>query len=272
MAQRPGAIGLLAPTTKTASTGVIPVLAVAVILAVSGCGGGTDAETVSATRPAGTATSPAGTATSTKADPSKPQSASEGTRGRSKGAKSYQAKEKQGVVLPKGSPEPAATPAERAEATIANITLSSPALATSPSDPEATLPSTYTCDGKDVSLPLTWRGVPAATAELALFVINIAPVEGALFFDWAVAGLNPSLEGLEAGQLPKDAILGRNSFGKEDYSICPSSGKPETYIFALYALPKSLSPSQGFDPATLRKQILALAGNAGLMAVSYARG
>jgi phosphatidylethanolamine-binding protein (PEBP) family uncharacterized protein len=133
------------------------------------------------------------------------------------------------------------------------------------------LPAVYTCDGKDSWPALRWAGVPEGTAELALFAMNVQPVEEKLFFDWAVAGLNPSLTGIEAGTLPKGAITGQNSFGKAGYSICPP-GTGETYMFALYALPQRLSPGQGFDPRTLRKEVLALSGNVGLLPTAYLHG
>jgi phosphatidylethanolamine-binding protein (PEBP) family uncharacterized protein len=150
------------------------------------------------------------------------------------------------------------------------MSLESPALEPGPESVSA-LPATYTCQGKDTWPALEWSGVPDGTAELILFAINIEPVNEALFFDWAVAGLDPSLEGLESGRLPKGAVTGKNSFGHNGYSICPAKS-PETVIFALYALPSSLSPGKGFDPAALRKQALEVSGNAGLLATSYSRG
>jgi phosphatidylethanolamine-binding protein (PEBP) family uncharacterized protein len=101
--------------------------------------------------------------------------------------------------------------------------------------------------------------------------MNIQPVGGELFFDWAVAGLSPDLEEIEAGKLPKGALIGRNSFGKTNYEICPEGGS-ETYMFTLFALPKTLSPSRGFDPGALRKAALGVSGNVGLLALNYTRG
>jgi phosphatidylethanolamine-binding protein (PEBP) family uncharacterized protein len=173
------------------------------------------------------------------------------------------------VVVPKGPKEPEPTAEQRAQATLASIRLSSPALQGGQS--ASPLPATYTCDGKDTWPSLRWAGVPPGTAELALFAMNVEPVGEKLFFDWAVAGLDPGLGGLKTGVLPKGAVLGRNSFGKSGYSICPP-GSEETYIFALYALPKALSLDRGFDPRTLRDEALRVSGNVGLLAASYARG
>ena len=96
--------------------------------------------------------------------------------------------------------------------------LQSPSVQPSSAGPPA-LPALYTCDGKNISLPFEWQGVPPGTAELALFAMSIQPVEGKLFFDWAVAGLSPDLKEIESGKLPKDAVVGRNSSGKTGYEI-----------------------------------------------------
>jgi hypothetical protein len=42
-------------------------------------------------------------------------------------------------------------------------------------------------------------------------------------------------------------------------------------LFALYALPRALSPKRGFDPRTLRREVLALSGNVGLLPTAYLR-
>jgi len=150
------------------------------------------------------------------------------------------------------------------------MTLASPSSQSSGAGPRA-LPATYTCDGKGTAPALSWQGVPQGTAELVLFAMNVQPVEGKLFFDWAVAGLSPALTEVEAGKLPKGAVVGRNGFGKTGYEICPPSGA-ETYMFTVFALPKKLSPPQGFDPSALRRDVLDTSGNVGLLALSYTRG
>jgi phosphatidylethanolamine-binding protein (PEBP) family uncharacterized protein len=174
------------------------------------------------------------------------------------------------VPQPTSPEEPGITPQQRREATVADISLQSPSSRPSAAGPQA-LPVQYTCDGDGTSPALRWQGVPQGTAELVLFAMNVRPVGGELFFDWAVAGLSPELEEIEAGKLPRGAVVGRNSFGKADYKICPEGGG-ETYMFTLFALPKGLSPARGFDPSALRKAVLEVSGNAGLLALSYTRG
>jgi phosphatidylethanolamine-binding protein (PEBP) family uncharacterized protein len=287
MAPKPGADGLIAQRAKVTSAGGILALVTAVLLALSGCGGGGSSSTT-ASAPGSEATSGAQqspTGGSSPTDPSSSSSPSSSAAAQGAGSKqpsastpapgqapaAGSAKHGPPIAAPKGTPERGPTPAEREQVTVADIALSSPALPVT-SGSSAPLSATYTCDGKGSWPALHWQGIPSGTQELALFVMNVAPVEGKLFFDWAVAGLDPSLEGLEAGALPRGAIKGKNSFGNSGYEICPPRGGAETYLFALFALPKRLSPHSGFDARTLRDEALGQAGNVGLLAASYARG
>lgn len=205
---------------------------------------------------AGSATE-AGGSGGANGQPSSGQSSSSGRHGPS-------------VPMPKGEPEPGITSQQKRKATVASVRLDSPSVPPSNGGP-GPLSARYTCDGAGISPALHWQGVPEGTAELVLFAMNLHPVQGKLFFDWAVGGISPTLEEIEAGQLPKGAVVGRNSFGRVGYELCPE-GSGETYIFALFAVPKKLSPSRGFDPLALRKEVGDAAGNVGLLAVSYMRG
>lgn len=174
------------------------------------------------------------------------------------------------IAQPKGPREKAPTPQEIANATVADISLESysPFESETPGEP-ASLPTNYSCDGEDKWPQFHWSGVPAGTAEVILYGMNVQPVEGKLFVDWAVAGLDPDLPEIVSGRLPKGAVVGTNSFGKQGYSLCPS-GKGEIYMFALYALPKRLGLSPGFDARTAREEILEVSGNVGLLPMLYA--
>jgi len=266
---------------KTASAGIALALAVAA-LALAGCGGGssdssssstTDASDSSSSSSPNTAASggAGGEAGSDAASPSTKEAAGAGGSAapRPDGQSSDGGKKGPPIVQPKGAPEPGITPQQRKEVTVASMTLESPSSQGASGGPQA-LPAEFTCDGKNTSPALRWQGVPSGTAELALFAMNVQPVNGKLFFDWAVAGLSPDLEEFEAGKVPRGAVVGRNSFGKNGYEICPEGA--ETYIFALFALPEKLSPSQGFDPLSVRKAATDLHGNVGLLALNYARG
>jgi phosphatidylethanolamine-binding protein (PEBP) family uncharacterized protein len=257
---------------KVASAGVILALAAAAVLTLSGCGGDSAAQTQSSVSgEEAKAEKQAQAPKDTSGEQGPGRKAKEGQEGG--GQRGAKAKQGPHIVPPKGPQEQAPTPAELESATVADMILEAPALG-APEGPDSTsaLPAAYTCDGKGGWPELRWTGVPAGTKELILFALGLEPVDGALSFNWAVAGLDPSSEGIEAAKLPKGAIPGRNGFGKNGYEICPAVGKAETYIFALYALPKALSPKRGFDPAVLREEVLGLSRNVGLMAVSYGRG
>lgn len=187
--------------------------------------------------------------------------------------------------LPAGAPqEPsppsaATTPATGAagQATIppAPVTIDVSAVGLPPQAHEGAmppLPKRNTCDGANVWLPFAWSGVPTGTAELALFIVNLKPVNEAVFVDWAVAGLSPTSQGIPAGALPSGAVVGRNGFGQVGYSICPLKGTSETYIARLVALSHPLHPRAGFDAKALYLEAARAAKAVGLgEAGSYSR-
>jgi hypothetical protein len=277
MAQGTSDKRFLTKFAKTASAGALLALAALAFL-LAGCGGGSSdtSGSTAATANGASAEAGAGEAGSESGDAAAGAGAATGAAGASVPSdQSSPAPPSSGgrhgppVPQPTGAEAPKITPQQRREATVADMSLQSPSVAPSSGGPQA-LPAQYTCDGKNTSPALRWQGVPQGTAELALFAMNLQPVEGKLFFDWAVAGLSPELEEIEAGKLPKAAVVGRNGFGKAAYGICPKSGG-ETYMFALFALPQKLSPSQGFEPLALRKEVLDTSGDVGLLALSYAR-
>lgn len=112
------------------------------------------------------------------------------------------------------------------------------------------IPAQYTCDGTNTSPPLQWQHLPAHTKELVLFIIDDSSdgAEGGI--RWVVAGIDPSLSGISAGQLPAGAVVGLNGSGKATYGgICPAKGKPASIEFVLWALSKTIPLSNGFIPA-----------------------
>jgi phosphatidylethanolamine-binding protein (PEBP) family uncharacterized protein len=249
------------------------------MLAGSGCGesnGTPAAATTTPTAPGSTtassATGASTTATSTapgtsatkSAAASPPQSAGAGAHTTGAGRK------KAHLVLPApGShPAPKLSSSEQAALPVSDITLSSPAIVRVGSSSRYTIAGEYTCHGSDRSLPLRWSGVPTNTQELALFAISTRPVAGKLYFDWALAGIDPKLTGLGAGEQPPGSIPGQNSAGHTGYALCPPGGQ-ETYVFSLYAIPDSLHPQPGFDPATFRAQARQTVRHTGLLVGTY---
>lgn len=276
----PGSVAnrFIAPVVKGASARLLLALALlAATLALAACGGSSDpavSSSATSTRSNSALVTASGARESEQTknfrDTGSPR---QGTGDAPKASKHGGVAEghKHGRYLkqPKGPPEHSPTPREVAQATVADISLTSPAIVPSGDGP-GVLSAAYTCDGANSWPKLNWTGVPADTAELALYAMSVQPVEGKLFVDWALAGLNPRLEGIEAGELPKGAVVGTNGFGRPGYSICPFEG--EIYMFALYALPQKLHLRQGFDAREARKEVLAVSGNVGLLPTAYARG
>lgn len=170
---------------------------------------------------------------------------------------------------PNSRPAPHMSTAQRANVSVADIALSSSAIAQPGPGVQSVVARRYTCQGADTPPPLRWTGVPTGTKELALFVLNTRPVHEKLFFDWAVTGLPGGLRELEAGSLPAGAVVGRNGFGHDAYSLCPLDGRSETYLFVLYALPQKLSAVSGFDPTTMRAEAIKLAHHTGILFGAY---
>ncbi len=281
MAQGTGDKRFLAKLAKTTSARLFLALVVSALV-LAGCGGGSSSDSSSSEASGGAGSSSEASSAATAngaggeagAGTAKAEGGAGGSGGDASGSEgesnSTGGKHGPRIAQPKGAPEPGITPQQKREATVADMVLQSPSVQPSAAGPPA-MPALYTCDGKNLSPALQWQGVPPGTAELALFAMSIQPVEEKLFFDWAVAGLSPDLTEIEAGKLPKGAVVGRNSSGKVGYEICPP-GEGETYMFALFAVPKKLSPSKGFEPLALRKEVLDTSGDVGLMAVGYTRG
>jgi phosphatidylethanolamine-binding protein (PEBP) family uncharacterized protein len=120
------------------------------------------------------------------------------------------------------------------------------------------LPALYTCDGKNTWPPVSWGKVPASVEELALFAVGTRRLSNGraeVSVDWALAGLNPSLHGVRAGEIPRGAFLVANSKGEKRYSVCPPRGQTEHYSFALLALPRYARAARGFPGPDLLQNL-----------------
>jgi len=126
------------------------------------------------------------------------------------------------------------------------------------------IPRRFTCDGRDLSLPLRWSGVPAHARRLALVVQD--PDAGG-FVHWLVVSIPARARGFREGGAPAGAVQLTNSFKKNDWSgPCPPRGsKPHRYVFSLYAVGSSRAPS---EPAGLARAAVAR----GSLVARYARG
>jgi Raf kinase inhibitor-like YbhB/YbcL family protein len=106
------------------------------------------------------------------------------------------------------------------------------------------IPTKYTCEGRDVSPPLAWSGVPAGAKSLALVVDDPdAPDPAApkmTWVHWVVYDIPPATTAIAEGAGPAGAKDGTNDFGRTGYGgPCPPIGR-HRYFFKLYALDAAL--------------------------------
>jgi len=106
------------------------------------------------------------------------------------------------------------------------------------------IPRTYTCEGRDISPPLHWAGVPKGTRSLVLIVDDPdAPDPKAprvTWVHWVLFNIPPDATGLceavSPSGLPGGTQEGLNSWHRTGYGgPCPPIGR-HRYFFKLYAL------------------------------------
>ena len=106
------------------------------------------------------------------------------------------------------------------------------------------IPRKYTCDGEDLSPPLSWSGLPAGTKSLALIVDDPdAPDPKApkmVYVHWVLYNIPADAAGLaeaiRAADLPRGTLEGLNDWGRTGYGgPCPPIGR-HRYFHKLYAL------------------------------------
>ena len=126
---------------------------------------------------------------------------------------------------------------------------------------EGAIPATYTCQGRDIPVPLAWSGVPAGTRSLVLIVDDPdAPDPAApkmTWVHWVLYNIPPGTdelkEGVKSSELPKGTLEGRNDWGRTGYGgPCPPVGR-HRYFFKLYALDVVLPDLGTPDKARLER-------------------
>ena len=116
------------------------------------------------------------------------------------------------------------------------LMLASPAI-----PPGSEIPAQYTCDGADISPPLSWSGAPVGTRSLVL-VVEDPDAPSGTFRHWVVFDIPPAARGLDAGYSANRPAAGlheaHNDFGKAGYGgPCPPPGHgTHHYHFRLLAI------------------------------------
>ena len=102
------------------------------------------------------------------------------------------------------------------------------------------IPRRFTCEGEDISPPLEWSNVPAATKSFALLCED-PDAPGGTWHHWAPYDIPSTLTSLplDAGRNAQKLGFKQsiNDFQKPGYGgPCPPPGKPHHYHFRLLAL------------------------------------
>jgi Raf kinase inhibitor-like YbhB/YbcL family protein len=107
------------------------------------------------------------------------------------------------------------------------------------------IPKQYTCDGGDISPPLSWTDVPPGSKSLTLIADDPDAPRGT-WVHWVVWNIPTTVHALDDNvpkrdSLPSGIKQGTTDFKKVGYGgPCPPSGV-HRYFFKLYALDTSLN-------------------------------
>jgi len=113
------------------------------------------------------------------------------------------------------------------------------------------IPRKYTCQGENVSPPLSISNVPEDTKSLAL-IVEDPDAPGITVTHWVICHLDPRITEIPEGGKLENAIIGKNMRGKNEYmGPCPPFGK-HRYIFKLFALDQQLE----LDSKSKKKHLL----------------
>ena len=137
------------------------------------------------------------------------------------------------------------------------------------------IPAKYTCDGDNISPPLSVTNIPKITESFALIVENPDAPMGT-FTHWVIYNIpvDPAIlrECISNDEKLSDGIIqGINDFGKIGYGgPCPPSGT-HRYFFKLFALNAKLEQVSGMTKEQLEKKMRQhIIGNTELIGL-YAR-
>jgi Raf kinase inhibitor-like YbhB/YbcL family protein len=116
------------------------------------------------------------------------------------------------------------------------------------------LPRRHTCEGDDVSPPLSWSGTPGGTRSLVL-IVDDPDAPGGTFTHWLGWAIEPGSTGLAEGEAAP--VEGRNDFGTSAYrGPCPPPGHgPHRYYFRLYALDADIELERGAGKGDLERAL-----------------
>lgn len=125
------------------------------------------------------------------------------------------------------------------------------------------IPKRNSCEGENLSPPLTWPAPPAATKSFVLILDDpdAVPVVGYVYDHWIVFNIPATTTSLPEG-VPTDKRLSDgsqqspNSAHTVGYSgPCPPNGQTHKYVFTLYAVDSLLDLQSGATKEQIMKAI-----------------
>lgn len=122
------------------------------------------------------------------------------------------------------------------------------------------IPKKHTCDGPDVSPPLSW-GEPGGRLQSFALIADDPDAPAGTWVHWVAYDLSAATRQLPEG-VPKEGEIagggrqGTNDFGKLGYGgPCPPPGKPHRYFFKLYGLDRKLGLDVGASKSDVEKSM-----------------
>jgi len=134
---------------------------------------------------------------------------------------------------------------------MSELTLTSPAF-----ENGGEIPPKYTCDGEDISPPMTISNIPESAISLALVMDDPDAVQvgGKVWDHWILWNIPSSTTEIPEGKEP-EGVQGTGTNGSKGYrGPCPPD-RPHVYRFKIYALDIKLELQAGATKRELEKVI-----------------
>jgi Raf kinase inhibitor-like YbhB/YbcL family protein len=144
------------------------------------------------------------------------------------------------------------------------------------------IPRDYTADGRNVSPPLTWSGIPASARELAVILEDPDAGSPPPYVHWliykipvAAAGLPEDIPIDPSTPMPaaiRGALQGANGFRRNIYrGPAPPPGRAHHYRFVVYAIDRTLDAPAGLTRQQLLDLMAGHIGGQGELVATYER-
>jgi len=124
---------------------------------------------------------------------------------------------------------------------------------------EEFIPEKYTCQGDDISPPLSWSGAPEGTSSFVL-ICDDPDAPAGTWDHWLIYNIPEERDSLEEDIAPEKEVQemnqGLNDFDNIGYGgPCPPPGPSHRYVFTLYALDEELDLEPGLTKEELLESI-----------------